>query len=72
MIEPIIEIEGLKGDIIKELKILGACDYCTLRYLGVKDPIIYRDKDTVKTVSFTNNNSTYFYKIMYLFRYFKS
>lgn len=51
MIEMVIETEGLKKEIVSELLNLGVCDKCTLRYLGVKDPVVYRNTASIKTVS---------------------
>jgi hypothetical protein len=44
IIDPAIQSEALKDDIVKELQSLGTCDLCCLRYLGVKDPWVYRSE----------------------------
>ena len=43
--------EEEKVSYINELKDIGLCDLCVLRYLGITDQATYRDKDAVAKVS---------------------
>ncbi|CAG7836274.1 unnamed protein product [Allacma fusca] len=41
---------GEKAEVIEALGTIGCCDLCILRYLGVKEPYIYRDKTAVAKI----------------------